>query len=48
MRNLTLENITNACRGNYHGDASLLTMEVSGVVIDNRKVVMASLYSSSV
>ena len=38
MKNLTLENITNACRGTFRGDASLLTQEVSGVVIDSRKV----------
>ena len=38
MRDLTLENITKACRGTYHGDESLLTREVPGVVIDNRKV----------
>lgn len=38
MRNLTLENITNACQGTYHGDESLLHTEVAGVVIDSRKV----------
>lgn len=38
MRNLTLENITRACQGTFHGDASLLGREVSGVVIDSRKV----------
>ena len=44
MRNLTLENITNACRGNYRGDSSSLTAEVSGVVIDNRKVEKGCLF----
>ncbi|MGN0331977.1 MAG: UDP-N-acetylmuramoyl-tripeptide--D-alanyl-D-alanine ligase [Lachnospiraceae bacterium] len=38
MKNLTLENITKACRGTYHGDESKLKREVSGVVIDSRKV----------
>lgn len=38
MKNLTLENITKACRGTYHGDESKLSREVSGVVIDSRKV----------
>ena len=38
MKNLTLENITKACRGTYHGDESKLKREVAGVVIDSRKV----------
>lgn len=38
MKNLTLENITKACGGTYHGDESKLTKEVAGVVIDSRKV----------
>lgn len=38
MKNLTLENITKACQGTYHGDASLCGREVEGVVIDSRKV----------
>lgn len=38
MKNLTLENITAACRGTYHGPAELLHKEVAGVVIDSRKV----------
>lgn len=38
MRNLTLENITNACRGTFRGDKALLSREAAGVVIDNRKV----------
>ena len=38
MKNLTLENITKACKGVYHGDESKLGMEVEGVVIDSRKV----------
>ncbi len=38
LKNLTLENITAACRGTYHGDKSKLSLEVSGVVIDSRKV----------
>ncbi len=38
MKNLTLENITKACRGTYHGDPSRLSLEAEGVVIDSRKV----------
>lgn len=38
MKNLTLENITKACQGTYHGDKSLCNREVEGVVIDSRKV----------
>ena len=32
MKNLTLENITKACRGTYHGDPKKLGMEVLDVV----------------
>lgn len=38
MKNLTLENITAACKGTYHGEGSKLKKEVAGVVIDSRKV----------
>lgn len=38
MKNLTLENITKACQGTYHGNESLFCQEVEGVVIDSRKV----------
>lgn len=38
MKNLTLENITKACSGSYHGDMSIFSKEVAGVVIDSRKV----------
>lgn len=38
MKNLTLENITKACHGTFHGDESKLTCEAAGVVIDSRKV----------
>ncbi len=38
MRNLTLTNITNICKGTYRGDESLLNCEAAGVVIDSRKV----------
>ena len=38
MKNLTLENITKACRGTFRGADSFLSQEVSGVVIDSRKV----------
>lgn len=38
MKNLTLENITKACCGTFHGDEKLLSREAAGVVIDSRKV----------
>ncbi len=38
MKNLTLENITTACHGTYHGDEASFKKEVAGVVIDSRKV----------
>ena len=38
MKNLTLENITTACHGTYHGDETSFKKEVAGVVIDSRKV----------
>ncbi len=38
MKNLTLDNITNACHGVYHGDPEKLGREAAGVVIDSRKV----------
>ena len=36
MRNLTLEHITAACQGTYHGSMELFHREVEGVVIDSR------------
>lgn len=38
MKNLTLENITNACQGTFHGDPALLPREITGITIDSRKV----------
>lgn len=38
MKNLTLKNITEACRGTFCGDSQLLLREAAGVVIDSRKV----------
>ena len=38
MKNLTLENVTKACCGTFHGDSQLLSREAAGVVIDSRKV----------
>ena len=37
MKNLTIENMTMACRGIYHGSDSLLGREAAHVVIDSRK-----------
>ena len=44
MKNLTLENITVACRGTYRGDRTLLSKEVSGATIDSRKVKKDNLF----
>lgn len=38
MKNLTLQNITNAVGGVYHGDTALLSREISAVTTDSRKV----------
>ena len=35
MKNLTIENITRACRGTYHGSDNLLSREAAHVVIDS-------------
>ena len=37
MKNLTIENMTKACRGTYHGSDSLLGREAAHVVIDSRR-----------
>ena len=37
MKNLTLKNIAEACRGTYMGSANLQDQEVQGVVTDSRK-----------
>ena len=44
MKNLTLENITNTCKGTYHGPEALLSQEVTDVVIDSRKVERGDLF----
>ncbi len=38
MKNLTLQNITTACGGTYHGDPDLLDQEVAHVRTDSRQV----------
>ncbi len=38
MKNLTLQNITTACHGTYHGDPDLLDREVAHVRTDSREV----------
>ena len=38
MKNMTLQNITSAVQGVYHGVDSLLAQEVSGITIDSRKI----------
>lgn len=44
MKNLSLGNICEACRGSYYGDPSLLDIEVEAVVIDSRKVKKGDLF----
>lgn len=44
MKNLTIQNITNACRGTYHGSECLLSREVEHVVIDSRKISKGDLF----
>ncbi len=44
MKNLTLQNITKACQGSYHGDPRLLSREVSSVSIDSRNIQKDSLF----
>lgn len=44
MKNLTLENITKSCCGTYHGNPAKLGQEVTGVVIDSRKVEAGNLF----
>lgn len=38
MKHMSIEEMTQACGGIYHGDASLKDREAQGVVIDSRKV----------
>ena len=38
MKNMSLEKITAACGGTYFGDETKLSLEVSGVAIDSRKI----------
>lgn len=44
MKNMTLKNITAACRGTFHGDSSFLEKEISGVAIDSRKAAPGFLF----
>jgi UDP-N-acetylmuramoyl-tripeptide--D-alanyl-D-alanine ligase len=44
MKNMTLREITKACKGTYYGDDTFLDKEVSSVVIDSRLVEKDSLY----
>ncbi len=38
MKNLSLNNITLACKGVYHGVDSLKCIEITGITIDSRKI----------
>lgn len=38
MKNMSLQEIATACGGTYFGDSTKLSLEVSGVAIDSRKV----------
>ncbi len=44
MKHMTLKEITSACDGTYHGSPLFLEKEISGVVIDSRKVEQDSLF----
>ncbi len=44
MRNMTLENIANACHGEYHGSAQKKTECVDGICIDSREVLANYLF----
>ncbi len=44
MRNMTLRNIAQACRGTYFGKHELFNTEVSDVVLDSRKVGTGTLF----
>lgn len=44
MKHMSLQEIASACGGVYHGDTSLAGREVSGVVIDSRKVTADCLF----
>ena len=45
MKNLTLENITKACKGTYHGDTSKLSQEVAGVVQGSKNDVVLNIFT---
>ncbi len=44
MKHMSLREIAASCGGTYHGDLSLASLEVSGVVIDSRKAEKDSLF----
>lgn len=44
MKHMSLQEITHACHGVYHGDAVFLSKEVSNVAIDSRKVEKGGLF----
>ena len=44
MKQMTLKNIAEACRGTYYGDSARENVEVAGVVIDSRQVEPGYLY----
>lgn len=47
MRNLTLEHIADCCHGTYIGTGEQRGFEVTGVVIDSRKVEAGNLFGSN-
>lgn len=44
MKHMSIQEITEACHGTYHGDPSLLSNEASSVAIDSRKVEKDTLF----
>lgn len=48
MKNLSLENIISACRGDYYGDRELLRREISAVTTDSRNITPDCLFAAIV
>lgn len=44
MKGMTLQNIAEACNGTYYGDKHSLNIEVTGIVIDSRKITKGCLF----
>ena len=38
MKHMTIQNVTEACHGTFHGNVPFLEQEIQGVAIDSRKI----------